>query len=95
MIVLGKFSKVFTIIGQIAAYLTVAIIGLLFINDGVYAFLPENVHNIMSIIREYAVLFTLIIVGFSFACKRSFILWIPFVILALVTLGFSFPALFK
>lgn len=95
MIVFDKFSKLFTVIGQIAAYITVAIIGLLFINDGIYAFLPQKTYNILSIIKEYAVLFTLVIVGFSFACKRTFLLWIPFVILAVAAIGFSFPALFK
>ncbi len=94
MIIFDKFSKVFTFIGQVAAFLTVAIIGLLFINDGVVAFLPEKAYNVMKIIKEYAVLFTLVLVGFSFACKRSFLLWIPFVVLAAVAIGFSFPALF-
>lgn len=94
MLILRNFSKLFLVLGQIAAFLSVIIIGLIFINDGIIGFLPENVYKTLTTIKEYAVLFTLIIVGFSFACKRSLVLFVLYCVLAVAVVGFSFPALF-
>lgn len=76
------------------AFLSVIIIGILFLNDGVVKFLPADIYKTLSTIKEYAVLFTLIIVGFSFACKRSLVLFVIYCLLAVAVVGFSFPALF-
>lgn len=94
MLILRNFSKLFLVIGQIMAFLSVIIIGLLFINDGIVTFLPDNVYKTMAMIKEYAVLFTLIVVGFSFACKRTLVLFVLYCVLAVAVIGFSFPALF-
>ena len=93
MIVIRHFSKLFSIIGQIMAFLTVAIIGIVFLNDGVFRFLSEEKLAMLRLIKEYAVLATLIVVGFAFASKRNIIFFILYCILAAVAVGFSFPAL--
>lgn len=94
MLLLRNFSRVFSIIGSIMAFVTVVIIGLIFLNDGVVQFIPTDTLNTLKMIKEYAVLFTLIVVGMSFACKRSILLFVPFVALSIAAVAFSFPALF-
>lgn len=94
MLILRNFSKLFSVIGSIMAFITVIIIGLIFLNDGVVQFIPTDTLNTLKMIKEYAVLFTLIVVGMSFACRRSLLLFIPFVVLSALAVGFSFPALF-
>lgn len=94
MLVLRNFSKLFLLIGQIMAFLSVIIIGILFLHDGVVKFLPQDVYKTLSTIKEYAVLFTLIVVGFSFACRRTLLLFVLYCVLAATVIGFSFPALF-
>lgn len=76
------------------AFVTVGIIGLIFLNDGVVSFLPADILTTLKTIKEYMVLFTLIVVGMGFACKRSIILFVPFVIFSVLAVAFSFPALF-
>ncbi len=94
MIIFRNFSKLFTVIGSIMAFVTVLIFGIIFLNDGVVKFIPENTLNTLKTIKEYMVLFTLITVGMGFAVKRSIILFIPFVLLSILAVAFSFPALF-
>ena len=94
MIIIRHFSKLFSIIGQIMAFLTVAIIGLVFLNDGGVKFLSDSTLNTLRMVKEYAVLATLVVVGFAFATKRNIIFFVLYCILAAVAIGFSFPALF-
>lgn len=93
MIIIRHFSKLFSIIGQIMAFLTVIIIGVVFLNDGVFKFLSEEKLAVLRLIKEYAVLATLIVVGLAFASRRNIIFFIIYCILAAVAVGFSFPAL--
>lgn len=93
MIIIRHFSKLFSIIGQIMAFLTVIIIGVVFLNDGVFKFLSDDKLAVLRLIKEYAVLATLIVVGFAFASKRNIIFFVLYCILAAVAVGFSFPAL--
>ena len=93
MIIIRHFSKLFSIIGQIMAFLTVIIIGVVFLNDGVFKFLSDDKLALLRLIKEYAVLATLIVVGFAFASKRNIIFFVLYCILAAVAVGFSFPAL--
>ena len=93
MIIIRHFSRLFSIIGQIMAFLTVIIIGVVFLNDGVLRFLSEEKLAMLRLIKEYAVLATLIVVGFAFASKRNIIFFVIYCILAAVAVGFSFPAL--
>lgn len=94
MIILRPFSKIFNIVGQIMAFLTVIIIGLVFINDGWVQFLPDSALNTLKMIKEYAVLSTLLVVGFAFASRRNIIFFVIYCLLAVVAISFSFPALF-
>lgn len=95
MIIIGKFSKVFDIIGQILAFCTVILIGILYLNQVLPAqFLTGDTLATLTTIREYAILVTLIVCGMEFACKRSIIIFIPFCILAALAFVLSFPALF-
>lgn len=93
MIIIRHFSKLFSIVGQIMAFLTVIIIGVVFLNDGVFKFLSDDNLAVLRLIKEYAVLATLIVVGFAFASKRNIIFFVLYCILAAVAVGFSFPAL--
>ena len=93
MIIIRHFSRLFSIIGQIMAFLTVIIIGVVFLNDGVLRFLSEEKLAMLRLIKEYAVLAPLIVVGFAFASKRNIIFFVIYCILAAVAVGFSFPAL--
>lgn len=94
MIIVRHFSKFFNIVGQIMAFLTVIIIGLVFINDGVIQFISDSSLATLKLIKEYAVLSTLIVVGFSFASRRNIIFFVIYCALAAVAVAFSFPALF-
>lgn len=87
MIVLGKFSKVFSKIGEILAFLTIIILGLIYLNDLLpIKFLGET-YNTFVRIKDYAVIVTLTVCGFAFASKRSLIIFAPFCILALAALA--------
>lgn len=93
MIGFRGIGKVFDIVGGIAAFFTVILIGLLYVNVK-YNFLPADTAATLATVREYAVLLTLAVVGMGFACRRGLILFVLYVVFAAVALGFSFPALF-
>ncbi len=95
MLILGRFSKLFDIIGQIMAFATVILLGVLYLNQVLpVQFLAAETLETLNVIKEYAVLCTLIVCGMEFACKRSIIIFIPFCVLAVLTFVLSFPALF-
>lgn len=88
MIILKSFSKVFSTIGEILAFLTIILIGLLYLNDVVpVKFLPEDTYNTLNNIKNYAVIITITVCGFAFASRRSIIIFIPFCILAVCALA--------
>ena len=93
MIGFRGIGKIFDIIGGIAAFLTVILIGFLYINMK-FGFLPADLAGTLATVREYAVLFTLAVVGMGFACRRGLILFVLYVALAVCAIAFSFPALF-
>lgn len=94
MLVLNKSAKFLDKLGKILAFLTVTLIAVLFINER-FSFIGADVENILYKIREYAILATLIVVGFEFAVKRNIVIFVLYCIIALVAVGFSFPALFS
>ena len=94
MLILRNFSKVFNVIGKIAAFFTVALIGFIYLNQGIVKFVGDNVLNVLITIKEYCVLFTLVIVGLSVASKRNIIIFALWAVLAGIAIAFSFPALF-
>jgi hypothetical protein len=93
MIVFRKFEKLFDILGEIAAFLTIALIAALFLNAR-YNFIPADTVSVLETIREYAILGTLVIVGLEFACKKGIIVFALYAALAVVAIIYSFPALF-
>ena len=85
MIVLRNFSKLFSILGQIMAFLTIILLGLIYINQALpVAILP---YNTLLSIKEYSVILTITMCGLAFACKRSLFIFIPFCILAICALA--------
>ncbi len=88
MIILRNFSKFFSYLGQIMAFLTIIILGLTYLNQALpFAFLPENFSTLLTSIKEYAVILTITVCGLSFACRRSLLIFIPFCILAICALA--------
>lgn len=96
MILLKTFSKPLTVIGQIMAFATIIIIGLVYLNDALpVSFIDANTIQKLKNIKEYAVIITLTVCGLSFACKRSILIFIPFCILALCALACYSIVLYK
>ena len=93
MLILGRFSKFFDVLGKILAFCTVTLIAALFLNAK-FPFIPADTLAILTPVREYAILSTLIVVGFEFAVKRNILIFILYCIIALIAVVFSFPALF-
>lgn len=79
MILLRNFSKFFTILAQIMAFLTIIMLGLIYLNEALpVKFLPTDFYNTITSIKDYAVILTITVCGLSFACKRSLIIFILF-----------------
>ncbi len=96
MIGLSSLSKPLTILAQIMAFLTIIILGLLYLNQALpISFLPVDFSQKLEYIKEYAVILTITVCGLSFACKRSLFIFIPFCILAVCALACYSIILFK
>jgi len=96
MIVLKSFSKFFSYLGQIMAFLTIILLGIIYLNKAIsISFLPEDIAAKLDSIKEYAVILTITVCGLSFACRRSIIIFIPFCILAVCALACYSIVLFK
>ena len=88
MIVLKSLSKPLLVLSQIMAFLTIIILGLLYLNQALpIKFLSTDFSQKLEYIKEYAVIITITVCGLSFACKRSLIIFIPFCILAVCALA--------
>ena len=95
MLVLRNFSKLFTTVGQILAFLTVAILGLIYLNDVLPVHFLGDFYNTLVGIKDYAVIVSLTVCGMAFACRRSIILFALFCILALCALACYSIVFFK
>lgn len=92
-----KLEKVVDVIGEVLAFLTVALIVLLFVNryvagratDGI-GFLPLKASQIMESIREIAVLLVVGLAGLEFALKRGFVVFIIYAVLVAAAVIFLF-----
>jgi hypothetical protein len=93
MLVLKKTSKFFDILGKFLALCSVTLIAVLYINSR-FAFIGADIVNILYRVREYAILATLIVVGLEWAVRRNIVFFIIYCVIALIAIGFSFPALF-
>ena len=87
MLILGRFSKLFSIIGEIMAFLTIIILGLLYLNNVLPVHFLGDFGNTLASIKEYAVILTLTVCGLAFASRRSLLLFIPFCVLAVCALA--------
>lgn len=95
MLILGRFSKVFSVIGEIMAFLTIVILGLLYLNDAMPIHFLGDFGVTLTGIKDYAVIITLTVCGMAFASKRSLIIFIPFCILAVCALACYSIIVFK
>lgn len=96
MIILRNFSKFFSYLGQIMAFLTIIILGLVYLNQALpISFLPDKALNFLTSIKEYAVILTITVCGLSFACRRSLLIFIPFCVLAVCALACYSIVLFQ
>lgn len=94
MIIFNKFSRFFSLLGEIMAFLTIIMLGLIYLN-GVISFLPASFLSTITNIKEYAVIITLTLCGFAFASRRSILIFIPFCILAVCALACYSIVIFK
>lgn len=96
MIVLRSLSKPLAILGQVMAFLTIIILGLLYLNKALpIDFLGPDFGQKLEYIKEYAVILTITVCGVSFACKTSLFIFIPFCILAICALACYSIVLFQ
>ena len=83
-------EKIFDILGEICAVLTVALYAVLIINAN-WTFIPEGTFlNILLFIKNYAALAVVLIVSFEAMVKRGFIFKIIFLVLLAVIVLFQF-----
>ncbi len=88
MILLKNFSKTFASLGQLMAFLTILLLGIVYLNDVLPVhFLSADLYNTLVGIKDYAVILTITVCGFSLACKTSLIIFIPFCLLAVCALA--------
>lgn len=92
-----SMEKVVDIITEILAFLTVALIVLVYVNrlvmgksaDGT-GFLPIKVANVMESIREVAILLVVGLAGLQFALKRGIVVFIIYALLVAAAIIFMF-----
>lgn len=83
-------EKIFDILGEICAVLTVALYAVLIINAN-WTFIPEGLFfDILLVIKNYAALAVVLIVSFEAMVKRGFIFKIIFLVLLAVIVLFQF-----
>ena len=84
-------EKVFDILGEILALLTLALYVVLFINAN-WSFIPVDVLKILNINKDYAALVVVVIVGCEAIVKRGFVFKVLFMlILAIIIIAQFFP----
>ena len=83
-------EKIFDILGEICAVLTVALYAVLIVNAN-WTFIPEGLFfDILLVIKNYAALAVVLIVSFEAMVKRGFIFKIIFLVLLAVIVLFQF-----
>lgn len=83
-------EKVFDILGEILAVLTIALYVALIINAN-WSFIPAGrVLDVLQIIKDYAALVVVLIVGLEAMIKRSFVFKFIFVVMIAVIVIFLF-----
>ncbi|NCB48126.1 MAG: hypothetical protein EOM55_00625 [Clostridia bacterium] len=88
MILLKNFSKTFSSLGQLMAFLTIVLLGLIYLNDALPVnFLPADFYSTLINIKDYAVILTITVCGFALACRTSLFIFIPFCVMAVCALA--------
>lgn len=88
MILFKNFSKFFSSLGQIMAFLTIILLGLIYLNEALpVQFLPTDFYNILKTIKDYAVILTITVCGFGLACKTPLLVFVIFCIMAVCALA--------
>lgn len=93
----SKLEKVVDVIGEILAFLTVALIVFMYINrivahksaDGT-GFLSLDVTRVLESIREIAILLVVGLAGLEFALKRGFVVFLIYAVLVTAAIIFIF-----
>lgn len=83
-------EKIFDILGEILAVLTVALYAVLIINAN-WSFIPAGrFFDILLVIKDYAALIVVAIVGFEAMVKRNFVFKLIYIILLAIVIIFMF-----
>ena len=93
----GKMEKAVDLLGEILAFLTVALIVFMYINrivayksaDGT-GFLPADVTRVLESVREIAILLVVGLAGLEFALKHGFVVFIIYAVLVAAAVIFIF-----
>lgn len=80
----------FKVLGELFAFLTVLLILFMFVHE--YFGIIKNVDLVRTLylVREYMIIASLILVGFTFASKKGLILFIIYMAAAVAVIVFSF-----
>lgn len=83
-------EKALDLLGEILAFLTIALYAVLIVNAN-WNFIPEGTfYNILLVARSYASLAVVAVVGLECVVKRNFIIKLIFFILLAVVIIFQF-----
>ena len=85
-----NLEKALDILGEILAFVTVVLYALLIIN-ATWSFIPEGTFlNVLLVMKTYAALAVVVIVGLEATVKRSFLVRVIFLIFVAIIVLFQF-----
>ena len=84
-----SFEKVLDVLGEIIAFLAVALLALIIINAK-FDFIPEKIAGILSVCKEWVGLVLIAVVGLEATIKRNILIRIIFYLLVAVVVVFMF-----
>lgn len=85
-----KLEKILDTLGEILAFITVALYAVLIVN-ATWTFIPQGTFfDILLIAKNYASLAVVVVVGLEAVVKRGFILKLIFIILLAIVIIFQF-----
>ena len=90
MLIGKSLTKVFDVLGEILAVLTITLIAFLYLNANFNFITDVSKIELLTTLREYMILGTIIIVGLEFSVKRNIVFFLIFVAIAAVAVVFSF-----
>jgi len=79
MIILKNFSKTLSTLGQLMAFFTIVLLGLVYLNDVLpVKILSGDWYQVLTNIKDYAVILTITVCGLAMATKMPMIIFILF-----------------